>query len=319
MHRHQPCRRSARSRSRLTRLNNTPGSCSCQKPARQTAATQNPSRQTAPPKTPPLTHPSKPPVETGGSATEPGSRAGQLNPACTGPRPCCQQPTHAGSPAPTLPPVRSLPLAACQVEQHPRKLLLPKTIPADSRHPQSLPAASPTKNLLGPTPASPRWKPGDQPPNRGRVPANSTRPTLVHAHAVRSQLTPVHRHQRCRLSARSRSRLARLNNTPGSCSCQKPHWQTAPPKTLPGPTPASPRWKPGDQPQHKVPFPTRTAVASMAARFTMVVSRETGKPARLRKPGRFHVKRHHHAATDDKNNDSCRYTDSTLHAWWFHY
>jgi len=191
-------------------------------------------RQTAPPKTHPLTHPSKPPVETGGSATEPGSRAGQLNPAHTGPRPCRQQPTHAGSPAPALPPVRSLPLAAYQVEQHPRQLLLPKTIPADSRHPQSLPAASPTK-------------------------------------------------------------------------------------TLPGPTPASPRWKPGDQPQHKVPFPTRTAVASMAARFTMVVSRETGKAARLRKPGRFHVKRHHHAATDDKNNDSCRYTDSTLHAWWFHY
>jgi len=138
-----------------------------------------------------------------------------------------------------------------------------------------------------------------------------------------------HRHQPRRRSARSRSRLARLNNTPGSCPCQKPARQTAatqnpsrqiaPTKTLPGPTPASPRWKPGDQPQHKVPFPTRTAVASMAARFTMVVSRETGKPARLRKPGRFHVKRHHHAATDDKNNDSCRYTDSTLHAWWFHY
>ena len=140
MHRHQPCRRSARSRSRLTRLNNTPGSCSCQKPHWQ--------------------------------------------------------------PAP------------------------PKTLP-------------------GPTPASPRWKPGDQPPNRVRVPVSSTRPALVHAHAVSSQLTPVHRHQPCRRSAHSRSRLARLNNTPGSCSCQKPHWQTAPPKTLPGPTPASPRWKRG--------------------------------------------------------------------------
>ena len=124
----------------------------------------------SPTKNPPRTHPSKPSVETGGSATEPGSRAGQLNPAHTGPCPCCQQPTHAGSPAPALPPVRSLPLAAYKVEQHPRQLLLPKTIPADSRHPQSLPAASPTKNPPRTHPSKPPVETGGSTAAQGAIP-----------------------------------------------------------------------------------------------------------------------------------------------------
>ena len=100
-------------------------------------------RQTAPPKTHPLTHPSKPPVETGGSATEPGSRAGQLNQACTGPRPCCQQPTHAGLPAPALPPVRSLPLAAYQVEQKPPAVARAKNQPGRQPPPTIPPGSQP--------------------------------------------------------------------------------------------------------------------------------------------------------------------------------
>ena len=108
----------------------------------------------SPTKNSPRPHPSKPPVETGGSATEPGSRAGQLNPAHTGPRPCCQQPTHAGSPAPALPPVRSLPLAACQVEQTPPAVARAK-IPPGRQPPPTIPPGS-----------QPHQKPSPDPPQQ---------------------------------------------------------------------------------------------------------------------------------------------------------
>ena len=63
-------------------------------------------------------------------------------------------------------------------------------------------------------------------------------------------------------------------------------------------------------------LPALSAMASATNLIHWGVSRGTGKPASLRKHGRFHVKRRRSVVASDSNTDSCRYTDSTLHAWW---